>query len=407
MNTYRYKAQNAAGKTVNGVINAPDEFSAVQKVRETAPVILEIVPVKSDAEKGGFLSMDIGGKPKVKADALAMMCSQFSIMLQSGIHVARCIELVANQTENKRLRQILKNIADDVAEGGGVASSFERDGQGIFPPTFIETVRAGELAGTLEKSFDQLETYFKKSYANSEKIKAAMRYPIFVVAIAVIVVIIVMVKVVPVLTNVFDSMGGELPGITKALVATSNFFARWWLVLLIAILAIVVGCKLYFGTEKGRLAKGKLLLQLPIVGKLNILSGSAQFASTMSVMLLSGLTVNRATEVTSRVMTNAIMQDDVASMTGRLEEGHPLGECIEKCDYFPENLRQMTAIGEESGELAETMNVVGDFYTNEADRATTAALAKLEPAMMVVLALFAGWIVIAIYMPMFTMYNMF
>lgn len=407
MNTYRYKARNAAGKTVNGVINAPDEFSAVQKVRETAPVILEIVPVKSDAEKGGLLSMDIGGKPKVKADSLAMMCSQFSIMLQSGIHIARCIELVANQTTDKRLKKILKNIADDVAEGGGVASSFERDGEGIFPMTFIETVRAGELAGTLERSFAQLEEYFNKSYANSEKIKSALRYPIFVVAVAVIVVIIIMVKVVPTLTSVFDSMGGELPGITKALIAVSDFFAHWWLVLLIAILAIVVGCKLYFGTEKGRLVKGRLLLKLPIIGNLNILSGSAQFASTMSVMLLSGLTVNRATEVTSRVMNNAIMQDDVASMTGKLEEGRPLGECIEKCDYFPENLRQMTAIGEESGELAETLNVVGDYYTNEADHATAAAVAKLEPAMMIFLAIFAGWIVIAIYMPMFTMYNLF
>ena len=407
MNTYRYKAQNAAGKTVNGIINAPDEFAAVQKVRETAPVILELVPVKSDAEKNGLLSMDIGGKPRVKSDSLAMMCSQFSIMLKSGIHIARCIELVANQTENKRLKKILQNIADDVAEGGGVASSFERDGEGVFPVTFIETVRAGELAGTLEQSFAKLEAYFNKSYANSEKIKSAMSYPIFVVVIAIIVVIIVMVKVVPVLTNVFAAMGGELPAITQALVNTSNFFAKWWLVLLIAILLIVVGCKLYFGTEKGRLDKGKLLLKLPIIGNINILSGSAQFASTMSVMLLSGLTVNRATEVTSRVLTNAIMQDDVAAMTGRLEEGHPLGECILKCDYFPENLRQMTAIGEESGELAETLDVVGDYYTNEADHATAAALAKLEPTMMVFLALFAGWIVIAIYMPMFTMYNLF
>lgn len=407
MNTYRYKAQNASGKTINGIINAPDEFSAVQKVRETAPVILEIVPVKSDSEKSGALGMEIGGKPKVKSDSLAMMCSQFSIMLKSGIHIARCIELVANQTENKRLKKILKDIADDVAEGGGVASSFERNGEGIFPVTFIETVRAGELAGTLEQSFSKLETYFNKSYANSEKIKSAMSYPIFVVVIAIIVVIIVMVRVVPVLTNVFAAMGGELPAITQALVNTSNFFAKWWLVMLIAILLIVVGCKVYFGTERGRLDKGKLLLRLPIIGKINILSGSAQFASTMSVMLLSGLTVNRATEVTSRVLTNAIMQDDVAAMTGRLEEGHPLGECILKCDYFPENLRQMTAIGEESGELAETLDVVGDYYTNEADHATAAALAKLEPAMMVFLALFAGWIVIAIYMPMFTMYNLF
>ena len=191
MVTYKYTALSAEGAKVSGVIDAVDEFAAVARIKAQYPVVVKIDPVvKSEALS--FLSKDIN--KKVDQKALSVMCSQFSIMLQSGIQIARCIELVANQTQDKRLKKILQNIADDVADGGGVASSFERDGEGIFPVTFIETLRAGELAGTMEQSFDQLQDYFNKSYSNSEKIKSAMSYPIFVVIVAIVVVIVIMVR---------------------------------------------------------------------------------------------------------------------------------------------------------------------------------------------------------------------
>ncbi len=403
MVTFRYKAQGQDGKPIEGIVKAQNEYSAVQKIRETTPVILEITPIK---EGGNILSLELGsGKPK--ASDLAVMCSQLSIMMRSGIQIGTCIEMVANQTEDKRLRKVLTSVAEDVADGNSVAGSFERSGEGFFPPTFIETVRAGEQAGTLDNSFGKLESYFSKSYKNAQKIKSAMSYPLFVVAVAVVVVLVIMVKVVPVLTATFAEFGGELPVITQILIGISNFFSHWWYILLGIIVVLVVGLRIYFNTAQGRLVKGKILLKMPVLGKVNILSGASQFAETMSILLSAGVTVNNATEITSRVLTNEILSRDVAGMTARLEEGKSLGECMNRCEFFPQPLRQMTAIGEESGALEQTLEVIGQYYTNEADTASQKAISKLEPTMMVFLAAFAGFIVLSIYLPMFTMYDLF
>ena len=405
MTTYQYKALDEKGKQTRGIMRAQDEYAAVQKIRETCPVILEIREVKE--KDGSFLSMDIGGKSKIKSQQLSVLCSQFAVMLKSGMPVSKTIEMVARQTENKGIRKMLLNISEDVSGGSTVAGSFERNGKGIFPVTFIETIRAGEESGTLENSFDKLKDYYEKSFRNAEKIKSAMTYPVFVLLVAAVVIIIVMAKVIPTIANVFSSLGGNLPLMTRALIASSNFFAKWWIVILIILLAIVLGVKLYNGTPRGRLAKGRRQLKMPVLGKINLMNGSAQFADTMSVMLQSGLTVNRAVEVTAKVMDNEILKQDIAAMTGKIEEGHSLGECISRCQWFPENLVQMVSIGEETGDLSETLDTIGGYYSNEADYMTRQALAKLEPAMLVLIAVIAGFIVISIYLPMFTMYNLF
>jgi type IV pilus assembly protein PilC len=170
--------------------------------------------------------------------------------------------------------------------------------------------------------------------------------------------------------------------------------------------ALGVGMKIYFGTEKGRLVQGKLLLKLPVLGKINIFSGAAQFADTMSTMLSSGLTVNHAVEVTGKVLDNAILQEEVSAMIPKIEEGRGLGECMKASKWFPDNLKEMVSVGEESGSLDETLTTIADYYYNEQDHATQQAVSKLEPTIMVFLAGFAGFIVLAIYLPMFTMYNL-
>lgn len=405
MQTYSYRAIGPDGKPTRGIVQATDEYQAAEKIRQTNPIITELSVVKD--KSGSILSMDIGRKAKVTHQQLSIMCSQFSIMLRSGIPIARCIDMIADQTDDKKLKDILKNVAEDVAQGSSVATSFERDGKGVFPITFIETVRAGELAGTIENSFQKMKVYYEKSFKNQEKIKQAMTYPIFVVIVAIIVLIVVMVKVIPTLAETFSSMGGELPLMTQIMISISNFFARWWILMVAVVIGIVLAVQAFNRTPKGRITHGKFQLHMPILGKINVMNGSAQFADTMSVMLASGLTVNHAIEVTAKVMDNAVLSDDVASMQGMIEGGHSLGECIQKTKYFPEQLKQMTAIGEETGELDATLETIGEFYNNEADHLTTQALNKLEPTMLVLLAIFAGFIVISIYLPMFTMYNLF
>ena len=405
MATFKYKAQTPDGMEMKGVIQAPDEYTAVQRIRQKCPVIQEITPVKESGSGGGLLSMELGSK-EIDGKSLSVMCSQFAIMLRSGQMIGRVMQMVADQTADKKLKKLLEQCAEDVEEGSSVASAMERHGAKMLPLTFIETVRAGEMSGTLETSFTKLEGYYEKSYKNKQKIKSVMSYPIFVMVVAVIVVIVIMAKVVPSLSATFADLGGELPMITKILIGISKFFQKWYIVMIIAIVALVIGSKLYFGTEKGKLVKGKLLLKMPVLGKINIFSGAAQFADTMSTMLSSGLTVNHAVEVTGKVLDNALLQQEVASMIPKIEEGRSLGDCMKACKFFPDNLKEMVAVGEESGSLDETLTTIADYYYNEQYHATQQAVSKLEPTIMVFLAGFAGFIVLAIYLPMFSMYNL-
>ena len=405
MATFKYKALSPDGTEMKGVMQAPDEYSAVQRIRQKCPVIQEITQVKESGDSKNLLSLEIGSK-KIDEKALSVMCSQFAIMLRSGQMIGRVMQMVADQTADKKLKKLLQDCAEDVEEGSSVASALERHGDKMLPMTFIETVRAGEMAGTLETSFTKLESYYEKSYKNKQKVKSVMSYPIFVMVVAVIVLIVIMAKVVPSLAATFSDLGGELPMITQILINTSKFFQRWYILMIIVIIALVIGLKIYFGTEKGRLVKGRLMLTLPVLGKINIFSGAAQFADTMSTMLSSGLTVNHAVEVTGKVLDNALLSEQVGAMIPKIEEGRGLGECMKACEFFPDNLKEMVAVGEESGSLDETLTTIADYYYNEQDHATQQAVSKLEPTIMIFLALFAGFIVLAIYLPMFTMYNL-
>ncbi len=408
MATFKYKAVSPEGVETKGVIQAPDEYTAVQRIRQKCPIIQEISPVKeskSESGAGGLLSFELGSK-KIDGKTLSVMCSQFAIMLRSGQMIGRVMQMVADQTEDKKLKKLLEECAEDVEQGSTVAAALERHGGDKLPMTFIETVRAGEMAGTLETSFERLESYYEKSYKNQQKIKSVMSYPIFVSIVAVVVVIIIMAKVVPSLSATFSDLGGELPMITQILINVSKVFQKWYILMIIVIIALVVGLKIYFGTEKGSLVKGKLMLRMPVLGKINVFATSAQFADTMSAMLASGLTVNNAVEVTGKTLTNALLQKEVAGMIPMIEEGRSLGDCMKSCEYFPDNLKEMVSIGEESGSLDATLSTIADYYYNEQDHATQQAVSKMEPTIMVFLAGFAGFIVLAIYLPMFTMYNL-
>lgn len=401
MITYQYKALSPDGAKVSGVVEAMDEFAAVDKIKVTCPIVLKIEPVK---EKSGILTKEIGNK-KIDAKALAVMCSQFSIILQSGVTVAQCMEMIASQTQDKKLRKMLEKSAEDVAQGTGVAASFERNCPNL-PVTFVETVRAGEYSGTLEHSFATLEKYYEKSYKNMQKIKQVMSYPIFVVIVAVVVLAVVMLKVIPTISAVFSDLGGELPKMTQIMIRSSEFFQRNFLwILLVLILLIIVG-KIYCNTEKGRYQWNKLLLKIPVLGNINVLNGCSQFANTMAALLVAGIPVGEAIEVTAKVLDNYVLSKETARMVDKIAEGRRLGECMRKCEYYPMTLTEMCAIGEETGELEHTLETIGTYYDNEADHATKQAISKLEPTIMVFLAIFAGFIVISIYLPMFTMYGM-
>lgn len=402
MQTYSYKAKSKEGIELKGIVQAVDEYDAATKVRANAPIIIELKPLKEKTDS--IWTRDIGGN-RVDMKALSVLCNQIAITLRSGIQLARCFQMIGEQCPDKLLKKMMLKSADDVAAGNGVASSMERNCP-TLPVTFIETIRAGEESGNIEHSFAEMSKYYEKAYKNVNKVKSAMAYPMFVICVAIVVLVIVMVMVVPALTQTFSDLGGNLPLPTRILIAVSNFFSKWWIILAIIAIALILSVKFYFKTPNGKVVQGKILLKIPGIGNINVLNGSAEFANTLSMLLKSGLTLNNAIPITAKTLTNYVLGQDVDSMTAQIEEGRALGDSIKDCKYFPPILKEMCSIGEETGELDDTLNVIGDYYTSEAEAATAKSLARLEPTMLILLAFFAGFIVISIYLPMFTMYNL-
>ncbi len=404
MPNFSYRALGRDGKEVRGVLQAENQTAAASRIRDNYPVLLSISRQAEKKKTSNILEMEIGSK-KINAKNLSILCSQFAITLRSGMSVARAMQMLAGQCSDKRLRKVMEEAGKEVAAGSTVASALEQYSE-RFPLTFIETIRAGEQSGTLDKSFDRLHKFYDKAYKTTEKIKGALTYPMFVIAIAVVVVIVVMAKVIPTLADVFADLGGELPLITRMLIGTSDFFAKWWILML----AVLFGMKLlsatYSRTENGKIQKAKLALKLPLVGTVNRMNAAAQFANTMSVLLAAGITLDQAIDTTAKVMDNALFQMEVRSMKEGIEQGRTLSDCLRSKQCFPQTMIDMCAVGEETGELEETLENVADYYTNEADYRVQRLLAMLEPTLLVLLAIFAGIIVISIYLPIFTMYDL-
>ena len=404
MPQYKYSAVTKDGKKVNGLIEGFNEMDAAAKIKESYSIVLQISEVQEKSKAAAFLSMDIGGN-KLDDKSFMLMCRQFSVILKAGVPIRRTVELIADKMTDKPLKRILEQVVKDVEGGRSLAASFEERGKKILPITFLETVRAGEEAGSLDTAFDSISEHYAKQSKMKGKVKGALIYPAFVLVVAVVVVIVLMVKVVPTFTAIFDSYDAELPVPTQILIGMSNFFTRYWMVLLGIAAAIALGFKLYGNTEQGRINLAKLQLRLPVLGNIAILNGASQFANTMGMMMGAGLPMTKAVTITSRVLDNYFISQQVGKITARLEEGHTLGHSLREAACLPDILVDMTGVGEESGELEQTLRMTADYYDTELEQATAAALAKLEPTILVFLAGFAGFIVIAIYMAMFGMYS--
>ena len=403
MASYKYSAVSRDGKKVSGVIEAFNELDAAAKIKETYAIVLQVSAIQEKGKAASFLSMDLGSN-KLNDKAFMLMCRQFSVILKAGVPIRRTVELIAEKMTDKPLKHILEQVAKDVDGGRSLAASFADRGRKLLPVTFLETVHAGEEAGNLDTAFESVSEHYAKQTKMKGKVRSALIYPAFVLVVAIVVVIVLMVKVVPTFTAIFDSYEAELPLPTQLLIAMSNFFSNYWMVLAGIAAVVVLAVKLYGNTETGRINLAKLQLRLPVLGNIAVLNGASQFANTMAMMMGAGLPMTKAVTITSRVLDNYYVSQQVGKITARLEEGHTLGHSLREAACLPDILVDMTAVGEESGELEQTLGMTAEYYDTELEQATAAALAKLEPTVLVFLAAFAGFIVIAIYMAMFGMY---
>ena len=407
MRTFNYTARSPEGVQHTGVVEVHSRNEAIRQLRDDGLIIeklSEVSPTKRD------LDLRLGTK-KAKEKSLAVLCDQFSILMKAGLPIVRTLLLLSDQVEDKTLKKILIEASDDVSAGYSLADSLEKNGDGL-PTTFIESIRAGEESGSLETVFGRLKNYYEKTSRTKAKVKSAMIYPTFVMIIAVVVVAIIMIFAVPVFRSTFESMGTDLPAITQFVIDCSDFWVNyWWLVAIIIILA-VVGVKVGKKNEKFRLAWSRLAVELPfggiqtpVLGRINLMNSASEYAGTMGVMLAAGLPIVRAVGVTSRSMTNYYMAHSLANTMVDVEAGKPLATALHNEGTMPDLAVEMTAVGEQTGSLEATMEVISEYYDNEVETATARAMSVLEPCIIVVLAVIVFVLLLSVYLPMFSMYD--
>lgn len=402
MATYKYTAISKDGVKVSGVVEGFNEFDAVDRIKQDCDIVLKLTEVEE--KKPGLLNMEIGGN-RLNTKAFSLMCSQFSIILKSGIPIGRTVRLIGDKMTDKKLKGILKKVAEDVEAGRSVAASFQERGGKILPAVFIETIRAGEESGNLARAFETMYQHYDKQIKMRAKVRNALIYPVFVLALSVVVVIVLMVKVVPTFMDIFESYDAELPLITQSLIWVSNFFKKYIFMIIVVLAAIGLIFKLYANTEKGRLNVAKLALKLPVLGNVTLLGAASEFAANLTTLIGAGLQLTKAVSITARVIDNYYISQCVGKMTSRLEEGHTLGECMREANCLPDILVDMTAVGEETGELEGTLHTISGYYEAELDMVVQDVLKKLEPTLLVFMAGVAGYIVLAVYIAMFQMYS--
>ena len=404
MAQFQYVALTRDGAKVSGMMEGFNELDAASRIKQDCDVILKIKQVREKDESPGILNLEFG-KPRLNNKAFTVMCSQFAIILKAGIPIGRAVKLIADKTTDRTLKRMLVKTAEDVEGGRSLSASFADHGEKFLPVTFIETIRAGEESGNLHQSFESMHLHFDKQSKMGSRVRGAMAYPMFVLVLSVIVVVVLMVKVVPTFTSLFDSYGATLPLMTQMLIAISSFFQHYTIYMVAVVAVLIIIYRFYAATEDGRLRTSKLFLKVPVLGEIQELNAASQFASTMTTLLEAGLPMNRAVSITSRVMDNYFLGSETGKLSGALEEGRSLGVSMREQAVMPDILIDMTAVGEETGEMAETLNTIGQYYDAELEQAIQSALAKLEPTMLIGIAVVAGFIVISIYMAMFSLYG--
>ncbi|MCH3943661.1 MAG: type II secretion system F family protein [Atopobiaceae bacterium] len=400
MKTFKYTARTDAGATVDGVVEANTQAEAVDSLKQEGLVVSTV----EEASGAHDIDLRLGGK-KTKEKSLAIMCNQFAIILEAGIPIVRALQLVSDQTEDKTLKVILSEVASEAAAGYGLADSFEKHGTNL-PTTFVETVRAGEESGNLDVVFRRLSSYYEKVSRTKGKVKSAMIYPCFVMGVAVVVVAVIMVFAVPTFKTTFQSMGTQLPWITQFMIDSSDFWTNNFLIIAIIIAIAVLGVKaLKRGNDDFRLKWSRLGTRVPVIGRIVRMSAAAQYAGTMSVMMEAGLTVAKAVGVTAKSINNEYMANALASTEPDLEAGKTLATSLAKTEAYPELVTEMTGVGEQTGSLEHTLEVLSEYYDNEVDVASARALSLLEPIIIIVLAVIVCGILLSVYLPMFSIYG--
>jgi type IV pilus assembly protein PilC len=333
---------------------------------------------------------------------ITIFVRQFATMIDAGLPLVQCLEILGTMPDNPTLAGIIKKLRTDVEEGSTFADALRKHPR-YFDHLFVNLVDAGETGGILDTILNRLATYMEKNEAIKAKIKGAMVYPAIVVTVAVIVVAVIMLTVIPVFATLFSELGAQLPLPTRITVWLSNFLKQWIWVIVPAIVLIAYTIKRIYATEKGKLVIDAMMLKVPVFNDLIVKSSVARFTRTLGTLLSSGVPILDSLEITAKASGHAIIELAILATRDSIKEGKTIAEPLEATEVFPPMVVQMIGVGEQSGALDTMLAKIADFYEEEVDQAVEALTAAMEPLMIVFLGVSVGGIVISMYMPMFTM----
>ncbi|MDQ5870737.1 MAG: type II secretion system F family protein [Acidobacteriota bacterium] len=397
MPNYAWKGRNRAGMVQEGGLAAESKELALAQLRRQNIVVTGI------REKGKEISLSKMGR-KVPPKILAIFTRQFSVMIDAGLPLVQCLEILALQQEHKNFQKILLQVRQDVEAGSTLADAMRRHPK-AFDNLYVNMIAAGEAGGILDTILQRLSVYIEKAVRLRSQVRSAMIYPVAVIVIAAIVVAVILLKVIPTFAALFTSLGAELPFPTRVVIAASNILARYFIFFLAALAAVAYGIRRYYRTYRGRRVIDGLLLKAPILGMILRKIAVARFCRTLATLTSSGVPILESLEITARTAGNAIVEDAILETRKSVEGGKTIVEPLKDSNVFPNMVVQMIGVGEQTGALDAMLNKIADFYEDEVDVAVQGLVKLMEPVMIFILGVIIGGIVIAMYLPMFTLIN--
>jgi len=391
---FNYTIRDANGQTRSGKVEAPNAEELRKRLQAEGLQVLEVTEDRKAPR------VPAGGYGRVKLTDLAIFARQFSTMLDAGVSLIRCLDVLQAQTNNARLRKILMDLSARVESGESLSRSMARHPK-AFSQLIIGLIRAGEVGGVLEESLQRIAGFLEKDVELRRKIRSAMTYPVIVLLAAIGIVIFLVSWLVPQFAQLFKELGIEnLPAPTQFLVDLSALFTQRWYVVIIAVVAILIAYKLFVSTRVGRRVADRVKLRVPVFGPLHHKIVMARFSRTMGTLLASGVPILQAMETVAGVVGNSVVSDAVIESRARIREGEKIADPLQRSKMFPPMVVHMVSVGEESGSLDHMLNKIADFYENEVEMTIATLTASIEPVMIVLLGVIVLFIVISMFLPM-------
>ena len=400
MSTFAYVGRNRQGAVKKGELTAKTRDEAVDQLRKQQVVVTSL---EEKSGKGGKFKLSLGSGLSDKD--LVVFTRQFGTMINAGLPLIQCLDSLSTQSENKVLRETVGDVKNSVEAGSTFSDALKRHPK-VFDDLYVNMIHAGEVGGLLDTILTRLAKHIEKAMKLKGQIKSAMVYPSAIVGVAVIIISVLMVWVIPVFAQMFLEMSGGkvgLPGPTQIVINVSNFFQSYWYMMFGAMVGAVIAIKRYYATVNGRVVIDRLLLKVPIVGDLIRKASVAKFTRTLGTLITSGVPLLEGLSICAKTSGNKVIEEALMNARVSISGGKTISEPLAKCNVFPKMVTHMIAVGESTGALDAMLGKIADFYEDEVDQAVETLTSLLEPIMMVVLGTIIGFIVVAMYLPIFTM----